>query len=82
MTDGAVVRLNDTGGGTTSLQGNGFAGAQIDVNSDVFLGVSTVLTNGVLDILVSDFSIANEDGSITFGSISCEPGQTSGTLCP
>ena len=69
------------GGGTTSIQNNAVFGVEIEANSDVFLGVSTVNGNAALDIIVRDFSIANDDGALVSTLISCEVGQSSGTLC-
>lgn len=83
---GSTVRLNDNAPslavGSTSIQNNGTFGVLITQNSQATLGNATVLGNPVLDILVQDFGIGNSLGASVTGSISCEPGQSSGSLCP
>ena len=84
---GSTVRLNDdapstAGGSTTSIQNNGSFGVLVGENSQVALGNATVTGNPTVDLAVQDFSVANDFGTNTTGSIFCEPGQSSGTLCP
>ena len=79
------VRLNESNGGNTSIHGNGFFGVQLSANSFALFGATTTITGNLfVDVIVSDFSNANATfpGGVTVGFTSCEPGHSSGTLCP
>lgn len=78
----STARLNDTGGGTTTIANNAGIGLYLIQNSEVEARDITVSANGNLDILVFDFSVANFIGTFSRGNVSCEPGQSSGTVCP
>lgn len=86
ITQNSSVKLNDDAAsiavGNTSIQNNAFFGVIVNQNSQITLGNATVAGSAVLDLLVEDFSIANSFGASTVNLISCEPGQSSGNLCP
>ena len=79
INSGSTVRLNALTG-STSLQGN-LVGVIAQQNSQLTAnGVTIFGSVAPVDVIVQDFGVANANG--TFGPVSCEAGQSSGSLCP
>jgi hypothetical protein len=76
------VRLNDTGGGSTTIANNSSVGLLVSQTGQLNAQNLALANNRFQDLGVSGFSLAQISGASSLGVVSCQPGKSTGSACP